>query len=143
MVREMTDHVALVRLSWPAKPLWQNSRPHWAQKARATSAQRLEAKVLAKMQHIERIGDGQPVLRFEFHPPDNRRRDVQNAPEAVKAAIDGIADALGRDDHKFRCQFPEEWSEPVKGGCVLIEISTVGKAATSPTNHSNGKETLP
>jgi len=62
------------------------------------------------------------ILEFSFHPPDNRRRDVQNMPATVKGAIDGIADAMGCDDSGFRPVFPTEFGANAKGGCVLIHI---------------------
>lgn len=43
-------------------------------------------------------------------------------PAALKAAVDGIADAMECDDHKFRCVFPSEFGEPTKGGAILVEI---------------------
>ena len=48
-----------------------------------------------------------PRLTFEFHPPPRSRPDCQNLPATQKAAIDGIADALGMDDRLFLCRFPE------------------------------------
>jgi crossover junction endodeoxyribonuclease RusA len=62
------------------------------------------------------------VLEFTYSPPDRRKRDVQNLPHMLKAAIDGIADAMGCDDHGFRCVFPSQFSEPVPSGAVLVHI---------------------
>ena len=36
-----------------------------------------------------------------FYPPDGRRRDVSNLHAAMKAALDGIAEAMGVDDSTF------------------------------------------
>lgn len=110
----------LLRLSWPARPLWQNSRPHWRKERDAKAAQRKEAWALALHHSVKRMPNA--VLEFEFYPPTAAKRDAQNMPATVKAAIDGIADAMGCDDAGFRCRFPDTLSEPVKGGCVLITI---------------------
>ncbi len=115
-------HVALIRLSWPDKALWQNARVHWAARSGATKAYRAEAWGRALEQSVFKIAGTSPRLIFSFHPPDNRRRDLQNMPATQKAAIDGIADAMKCDDAGFRCVWPETWGEVVKGGCVMIEV---------------------
>lgn len=115
-------HVALIRMTWPEKALWQNRPSHWAKKAKAVKGYRTEAWAKALEQSVRQI-KSDPVLRFSFHPPDRRRRDLQNMPATQKAAIDGIADALGMDDQHFRIEWPTEWAEPVEGGCVIIEVS--------------------
>jgi crossover junction endodeoxyribonuclease RusA len=117
------SHVALLRLSWPASPLWQNRPYHWRRKAEAVANYKREAWATALAQSIGRIQTTTPRLVFSFHPPDNRRRDLQNMPATQKAAIDGIALAMGCDDHGFRCVWPEAFGEPVKGGCVMIEVT--------------------
>jgi len=110
----------LLRLSWPARPLWQNWRGHWKPVRTSTAAQLQEAWALAK-HHSVRC-DPNATLTFEFHPPNRIKRDCQNLPATVKAAIDGIAKAMGCDDAGFRCRWPETLAEPVKGGAVLITI---------------------
>jgi len=114
--------IRLLRISWPSPDLNDNRRVHWAVKARAKKAYREEAWAEALNRGI--LADENAVLRFEFYPPDRRRRDTQNLPGMMKAAIDGIADAMGCDDHKFQCVFPSKLEEPVKPGSVLIEVKT-------------------
>lgn len=110
----------LLRLSWPNKPLWQNRRVHWRKRSDAAANYRREAWAIAKQHKVARSPDAE--LHFFFHQPDNRKRDLQNMPATQKAAIDGIADAMGCDDSGFKCHWPVEWSDNVKGGCVLIHI---------------------
>lgn len=117
------NHVALIRLSWPARPLWQNDRAHWREARTAARLYKTEAWALALAQNVRALKTTRPRLTFSFHPPDARRRDLQNMPATMKAAIDGIALAMGCDDAGFRCVWPEEWGEPVAGGCVLIEVT--------------------
>jgi crossover junction endodeoxyribonuclease RusA len=61
-------------------------------------------------------------LRFEFFPPDRRRRDIDGCIGALKAAIDGIAEALGIDDSRLAMKFPERFGEPVKRGLIRVTI---------------------
>jgi crossover junction endodeoxyribonuclease RusA len=112
-----------IRLSWPAKALWQNRPSHWAQKAKAKSNARAEAWALAN--GIPKWPNA--VLEFQFMPPDKRRRDLHNMPATQKAAIDGIADAMGCDDNGFRCIWPTRFGEVVPGGAVYVTIKE-GKA---------------
>jgi len=46
-------------------------------------------------------GDARFVVSMVFYPPDGRRRDVSNLHAAMKAALDGIASAMGVDDSTF------------------------------------------
>lgn len=117
------DRQWLLRLSWPAKPLWQNRRYHWSAVSRVKAAQRREAWALTHHHLVARVPDA--VIEFAFHPPPRSRPDAQNLPATVKGAIDGIADAMGCDDKGFRCVFPRSVGEPVKGGCVLVTIKEV------------------
>lgn len=117
-------HVALIRLSWPQRELFQNDRSHHFAKAKAVRAYKAQAWKLALEQNVKRLNTKTPTLIFSFHPRTGpgRKPDLHNMPATMKAAIDGIADAMGCDDAGFRCIWPETWGEPTKGGCVLIEI---------------------
>lgn len=120
------SHVALIRLSWPAPALSKNAGSPWGRgtqiaRTKAIAAQRKEAWALALAQSVKAVGPN-PRIIITAHPPDNRRRDVQNLPAMLSGALDGIADAHGQDDLHHRVSYPETWGEPVKGGRVLIEI---------------------
>lgn len=115
----------LLRLSWPAAPLWQNRRHHRQVAARAKAAQRREAWALAMHHLVPRMPDA--VIEFTFHPPPRSRPDAQNLPATVKGAIDGIADAMRCDDKGFRCVFPDTVGEKVEGGYVLVTIRESGE----------------
>ncbi len=66
--------------------------------------------------------DPEARLIVQFMPPDMRHRDLHNMMQALKPAIDGIADAMGCDDRGFRIRWPEEFGPPIRHGRVLIEI---------------------
>lgn len=111
-------------LPWPDKVLSSNARVHWAVKARATKAAReyAWAVTLNATGAIKKSWPG-ARLALTFNPPDKRRRDEQNCIISAKALIDGIADALGIDDSKFRISYA--MGEPVKGGAVRVEIRPI------------------
>ncbi len=110
----------LIRLPWPEPALWQNKRGKLRDRIRATKNARNYAWAMAREACVATMPDA--ILEFSFHPPDERRRDAQNMPATQKAAIDGIALAMGCDDNGFRVRWPDQFSEPVKGGCVLVHI---------------------
>lgn len=110
----------LIILLWPDKSLHPNSRPHWAQKAKAAKAARERAGWVTKAAKWKVTGDGTVMLKITFRPPDKRKRDLDGMLSSCKAYNDGIADALGINDNRFR--FTLDIGEPVKGGQVCVEI---------------------
>ena len=113
----------LIRLPWPSSKLSSNSRVHWAVRAKATKGYREQARLASNESGLRMANHTHAVLDFFFFPPDRRRRDAQNMPAMMKSAIDGIADAMGCDDHNFVCRFQGRFEEPVKGGSVLIKLN--------------------
>lgn len=112
--------MATVTLSWPDKRLSQNSRAHWRRRASAVAMYRWEASLAARQAKV--LTDPEAILTFTYYPPDLRRRDVHNVHGMMKAAIDGIADAMGCDDRRFRCRFPDSFAEVRPKGEIVIEI---------------------
>ena len=111
---------ATITLPWPSKALHAHAKGHWRPKAAATKAYRRVAWLLALEARV--TPDPAAVLAFTYHPPDLRRRDCQNMPQAMKAVVDGIADAMNCDDNKFRVRYPEAFGDPVKGGRIVVEV---------------------
>jgi len=107
-------------LPWPTKELGSNSRTHWRAKAAKVKAYRQAAAVLTRQSWVGHLPEA--TLEFTFYPPDRRKRDLHNMPSAMKAAIDGIADGMKCDDNLFKVVWPTEFSEPVKGGSVVVTI---------------------
>lgn len=99
-----------VDLPWPPKLLSPNARPHHHQLARAKARYREDCRLLTR--HVlaglygrwERLelGDGEIRVHLDFHPATNAPRDDDNLEAAFKAGRDGVADALGVDDRRFR-----------------------------------------
>lgn len=116
----------LIELPWPDKRLSPNARLHWKAKVGPKQSAKIAAgwaTVSAKGYHNAKevlAGDGPIFLRITFFPPDRRHRDDDNMIGAFKAARDGIADALGVDDRRFRPHYFFE--EPKKPGRVVVEF---------------------
>ena len=121
----MSD-VIEVRLPWPDKALHSNARVHWAQKSKATASARQYARTMAKKAGVGILLGPAPVILIEYWPP-TRRGDPQNVPAALKAHIDGIADAMGCDDKKFEVDYPRCFAGTKPGGEVVYRIFGKGE----------------
>ncbi len=108
-------------LPWPPKQCSPNWRGHWATKAKAVKAYRKLCWALTYDAHIHVVWDGDIHLHMAFSPPDNRRRDDDNMLASCKSLRDGLADALGVDDSRFRLHSAVLPSR--KGGCVIVALS--------------------
>ena len=116
-----------LHLPWPARPLWANDRSHWRKRSAAVKKARHDAWIVAIAAGLKPNSIARPLLRFAFHPPDRRSRDMGSLPHTQKAAVDGIQDALAMDDKHFLIVWPMQFSEPFKGGKVVIEIEDAAK----------------
>lgn len=111
-------------LPWPHRDLHPNSRVHWARKAKAIKSARHQAglAVLRSGWQAVPFPAGRLHLWIDFYPPDRRRRDDDGLLASMKAARDGIADALGIDDARF-VSHPFVKDETRKSGEVRIRIT--------------------
>lgn len=126
-------------LPWPPMELSQNSRVHRMVKARFTKKARADAYVITKqwmglagssMQMTWReVVESEVKLAFllDFYPPDRRDHDDDNLIGRFKPSRDGIAQALGINDRKFRT-IPNVHDETHLGGKVVVTIAA-GQAA--------------
>jgi crossover junction endodeoxyribonuclease RusA len=122
-----------ITVSLPPKALSPNSRPHWAAKARATKAHRGEAFLMTQRE-VRRLNltvddDCELLIRPLFLYRVERRRDRDNAMASLKAALDGIAEALGVDDSRFIVG-PVRFSTGVAVGFVELEVECVRRPAS-------------
>ena len=107
-------------LPWPAKALQSNARCHWAVKAGATKQARRDARIVAKAAKVPCWPNA--TILIEYYPP-TLRGDPQNVPSALKAYLDGIADAMGCNDKGFKVDYPREFAGTKKGGEVVFRVS--------------------
>jgi hypothetical protein len=87
-----------LELPFPAPPLRDNGRYHWAVKARVTRELREQAHWLA---HHYRLPRGLPfaVITLCWQPGVNRRRDPLSITPTLKPLVDGLVDyGLVADD---------------------------------------------
>jgi crossover junction endodeoxyribonuclease RusA len=114
--------VSYLDLPYPPAALSSNARGHWAKKAKVVKAYRRDCAILAKAAKLSippEITD-KIDLHLTFFAPDKRRRDQDGAISRMKAGIDGIADALGIDDSRFRI-FPH--FSDATGGFVRVWLA--------------------
>lgn len=108
-----------IKLPWPDKALHSNSRAHWSIKARCTKLARQTSWFEAQYAKLPCWPEAEILI--EYYPP-TRRGDPQNVPGSLKAYIDGIADAMGCDDRKFRVDYPRMFAGTKKSGEVVFRI---------------------
>lgn len=109
-----------VTLPWPPRELFPNSRVHWGARARAAKAYRHACWALAKEAGIVAPESERIHLFVDFVPPDRRRRDQDGMISAMKSGFDGLADAMGVDDNRFRVH---PYVADEIGGLVRVRIA--------------------
>jgi len=116
----MAQYVKEIVLPWPDAKLTPHAKGHWRPKAAATKAARNLAWAKAmERPAIQTIPDA--VIFVEYWPKA-RRGDVHNMHGRMKAYIDGIADAMGCDDRRFRVDFPSVWAGRDERGKVVFRV---------------------
>lgn len=110
-------------LPWPDRRLQGNARVHWRTRHHAAKLAKRLAWTLAYQAGWNKLQlpDGRITLHLTFYPPDRRKRDDDNAIFGIKSYRDGLAMALGIDDHRFH-SLPSMSDEVRKGGQVVVRI---------------------
>ncbi|MEI4473549.1 hypothetical protein [Frigidibacter sp. MR17.24] len=110
-----------VTLPWPRRELSPNWTGKLKDKFRAKKAEKIDTVYACWAAGIRHIDAGALHLKLTFHPPCNRRRDMDNLIASMKHAIDGIAQATGIDDSAYAIAAAR--GEARKGGSVVVEIT--------------------
>lgn len=112
-----------LELPWPAKELSPNFRGHWSTVAKVKKAYRLKCSQLGLASGLNLAPkDPKSVsVHLLFSQPDRRGRDWDNMLASMKSGLDGLADAMGVDDRKWRVAF-DVADDPVKHGMVLVTV---------------------
>lgn len=104
-----------------------NGREHWAAKNRKAQAWRTATRLLvleAKVPALDRI-----VVRLDYWPKTNRRRDRDNLMAVVKHCIDGLRDArVIVDDDAGRVTFTPPEIHPPRDDRQPLWLLTVSEA---------------
>lgn len=116
----------IVRLPFPDKKLMPN-RKHgkaWISTYASKTRQKEEAFLLTK-KALHEAGPQEwsetIPLSLLFLTPDRRRRDCDNMHSAAKSALDGMAQALGVDDSRFKPVLID-WVLGPKEGALIAAI---------------------
>lgn len=111
-----------ISLPWPHKSLSPNARTHHmalaAEKRRARQAAFWLASEAMPRSYV---APEAPHVSLTFFPPDNRRRDLDNMLSSMKAALDGVAEAIRVDDSAWSMSIRR--GERVKDGCVVVTVT--------------------
>jgi crossover junction endodeoxyribonuclease RusA len=112
-----------LELPWPSKDLSPNARHHWSTAAKAKKAYRTRCRQVGEASGLGLVpkASGSVLVHLEFFPPDKRRRDWDNLVASMKSGLDGLADAMGVDDSKWRLSFDVS-DDPVEHGRVLVTV---------------------
>jgi len=117
----MTARVTLT-FSWPIDTSL-NARLHWAKRKQANDVNFLDGWASARQARMT-MPSGEYMLIYWFHPPDKRKRDLDNMLARMKKHQDGMFDAWGLDDSCIR-RVILEWGEVEKPGRVVIEVREI------------------
>lgn len=116
-----------ITVGFPPKELNPNRAQgvHWGKLNKVKNRYRQEVWAQALADKLQAPATERILLRLHFYPPNTHRRkaDDDNLVAAFKAGRDGLADALGIDDQRFK-------SDPVlyppgtagKHGKLIIEL---------------------
>lgn len=122
MTFSVEQGIIRIALPYPHKNLNPNARKHWRIVASHKAKLRFDCKVLAKQSPVPTLNyQGKLDCSVVFHPPSNRKRDIDNVIAAFKAGFDGIADAWGIDDSCFNISPVWGNTYPPYGG-VVVEV---------------------
>lgn len=112
-----------VELPWPPKELSPNARQHWSAAARARKAYRSRCRGVGEGAGLSALKNASErvLVALTFFPPDRRARDWDNMLASMKSGLDGLADAMGVDDSRWRLSFDVS-DVVVPGGSVLVEV---------------------
>jgi crossover junction endodeoxyribonuclease RusA len=110
-----------INLLWPYPSLSPNARVHWRRVAEVKKIAKRDAFYVAKAARRDKIAAEGVTARVTFFPPDRRHRDMDNMIASMKAAFDGVSEAIGVDDSKWSLQLAPV-GEVVKHGRVQVEL---------------------
>lgn len=106
----------LIRLPWPPKELSSNTRTDRRYTGHIRRKYKSDCAMMLRSQQVKIPPNA--LLDIGFHPPDKRRRDLDNMLTSIKYGIDGLAIASDCDDYGWA--FTIWRGKPVKDGCVLV-----------------------
>ena len=116
----MTEQTVI--FPWPPAILSPNGRPHHMALYRAKKAYKQACWALAKEARMTAPADSRPLVTMTFVPPVRRHHDADNLVGRMKAGLDGLAEAMGCNDSKFRLGEPIVKDDEI-GGFVRVVVT--------------------
>lgn len=110
----------MIELPFPPKCLSPNGRAHWGTIATAKKKCRSWAKAATMAAKVKAPDSEAIYVVVNWHPKTKHAYDEDNCIAMCKAYFDGVADALGVNDSRFKPRLVKR--EPIKHGKVIIEI---------------------
>lgn len=113
----------IIRLPFPDKSLMPNKKngKHWTSTVARKDGQKRDAYILtgdAMKKAGPQTWPEHIPLSMMYLTPDKRHRDLDNLLAASKALIDGMAQALGVDDKRFKPILIDAVLGPKEGGLI-------------------------
>ena len=119
----------IIKLQFPPSELMPNRKngKHWGSTHDIKTGSREAAhKATKSVIDTWKEPEGNIPLSLLFLSPDKRKRDLDNLLAASKAALDGIAQALGVDDKRFKpILIDEVYSGGLGGTVVAINVEVM------------------
>lgn len=112
-----------ISLPWPDKHLSPNARVHHRVKAEYVKM----AREVAFFETRNTVGvslltpDDRLALVVTAHPPDKRKRDLDNVLSSCKSYVDGIFQALSLDDSQIQ-ETTVRWGNAIPAGQVVLTL---------------------
>ena len=112
-----------ISLPWPVPILFPNGqkKANWYTIAAARRKARQDGANAALEAGWRKSNHHSAEVSITFHPPDNRKRDLDNMLAAIKSALDGVSDTIGIDDSTWSLRIAK--GEVVEHGMVQLEIT--------------------
>jgi crossover junction endodeoxyribonuclease RusA len=117
----------VIRLPFPAAELFPNRKngTHWTKTKAVKDGQRLAGMLCTKAAMQDQAAHNWPEfipLSLVYMLPDKRKRDADNMLAASKALLDGMAEALGVDDSRFRPVLVDWMPGHPKVGALVVAV---------------------
>jgi crossover junction endodeoxyribonuclease RusA len=124
--RNIEEGGMIITLPWPTRGLAPNLTGHYMVKAKLRKSYREACAWTAKEQGVKQDWpeSGKISVHLTFFPPNRIRRDHDNLIASMKSGLDGLANAMGVNDHRF--VISSEVSDDI-GGMVKITVKNKGE----------------
>lgn len=111
----------IITLPWPPSILSPNKIAHWAQKAKVKAKVKSDCFYIVKSLGLKIDHKDNIPLTIYFYPPTRRKYDIDNLLASCKSSLDGVAEALGVNDRRFR-PITIDFRDVVENGKIEIII---------------------